>query len=64
MISLIMLATACRAWLELTRDSFSRSSLEIRVRCISALNFLKIQLFHVSIPANRCEDSSYFSRIN
>jgi hypothetical protein len=29
--------TAWRAWLELTRDSFSRSSLEIRVRCISAL---------------------------
>ena len=39
MISLIIPATACRAWPELTRDSFSRSSLEISVRCTSVLNF-------------------------
>lgn len=39
MISFTMLDTACRAWLEFTRDSFSRSSLEISVLCISALYF-------------------------
>src|ERR1035437_135156 len=41
MISFTMPATTWRAWPELTRDSFSRSSLEIRVRCISALYFSK-----------------------
>ncbi len=39
MITLMMLETACRAWLELMRDSFSRSSFDSRVRCTSALKF-------------------------
>src|SRR5580658_214288 len=49
MISLITPPTAWRAWLELMRDSFSRSSFEIRVRCTSALNFSKLScstLYH------------------
>src|SRR3569833_1426485 len=37
MISLMMLETACRAWLELIRESFSRSSFESSVRCTYAL---------------------------
>ena len=44
MISPIRSATACRAWLDSTRESFSRSSLEIRVRWTSALYFSRLRV--------------------
>src|ERR1035441_4817380 len=53
MISFPMPATAWRAWLELTRDSFSRSSLEIRVRCISALYFSKFSSSTFYLPSEQ-----------
>src|SRR5271157_4574359 len=51
MISFTMPDTAWRAWLELTRDSFSRSSLEIRVRCISALYFSRFSSSTFYLPS-------------
>src|SRR5271157_211556 len=50
MISFTMPDTAWRAWLELTRDNFSRSSLEIRVRCISALYFSRFSNSTFCLP--------------
>ena len=63
MISLTMVETACRAWPELTRDSFSRSSLEIRVRCISVLNFSRLSCSTLYRPSDyRRSRSLAFSR--
>src|SRR5580698_5117979 len=58
MISLIMLDTAWRAWFEFTRESFSRSSLEISVLCTSDLKFSRFRCstWHHS---NKCGFSLY-----
>src|ERR1700722_12696255 len=58
MISPIILATALRAWLFSTRDSFSRSSLGINVRCTSALNCSKFSCSTLCHPTCHCENGS------
>src|ERR1035437_11195428 len=57
MISLMRSDVTCRAWMELTRDIFSRSSLEIRVRCTSDLYFSRSSSSTVT-PSIRAKASS------
>src|SRR5258708_32648318 len=70
MISLTMVETACRAWPVSTRDRFSRSSLEIRLRCISDLNFSRLSCSTLYHPFDhleirgKCTNNHYPNKLN